>query len=149
MKSSLEGRVNMPVCYITLSENKQQLTKKQMQDLREIIAKGLDSNSRKLDRTHITIREQYSSRDCMLADIEIDIFSQLYLRRLFSRDKRANFISGKVSEYLNCCCATWINMEIVGYSRVNVGGDAFYSDSDNSIIRFIQKVRGISTYKQN
>lgn len=64
----------MPVCYITLSENKQQLTKKQMQDLREIIAKGLDSNSRKLDRTHITIREQYSSRDCMLADIEIDIF---------------------------------------------------------------------------
>lgn len=139
----------MPVCYITLSENKPQLTENQVQYLRKIIAKGLDSNSRKLDETHIAMRKQYSSRDCMLADIEIDIFSQLYLRRLFSRDKRANFISKKASEYLNCCCATWINMEIVGYSRVDSDGDTFYSDSDNPIIRFIQRIRGISTYKQN
>lgn len=139
----------MPVCYITLSEDKKPLTKKQMQHLRKIIAKGLDSNSRKLDETHIAMRKQYSNRNCMLADIEIDIFSQLYLRRFFSRDKRANFISKKVSEYLNCCCATWINMEIVGYSRVNSAGDTFYSDSDNPIIRFVQKIRGISTYKQN
>lgn len=139
----------MPVCYITLSENKQLLTEKQMRHLRKIIAKGLDSSSRKLDETHIAMRRQYSNRDCMLADIEIDIFSQLYLRRLFSRDKRANFISKKASEYLNCCCATWINMEIVGYSRVASSGDTFYSDSDNPIIQFIQRMRGISTHKRN
>lgn len=40
-------------------------------------------------------------------------------------------------------------MEIVGYSRVATSGDTFYSDSDNPIIRVIQKIRGISTYKQN
>lgn len=136
----------MPVCYITLSEKCPQLTEPQMQTLRKIVAKGLDSSSRKLDETHIVLRKQYSSRECMLGDIEIDIFSQLYLRRLFSRDKRANFISKKVSDYLGCCCATWINMEVVGYSRVAVSGDNFYSDSDNLIVRFLQKKRGISTH---
>jgi len=137
----------MPACYITLSENRSELTDKQMQYMRRIIAEGLNSNSRKLDETHIAIRTQWSQRKYMLGDIEIDIFSQLYLRRLFSRDKRANYISKKVSEYLNCCCATWINMEIVGFSRVATNGDVFYSDSDNLFVRFFQKVRGISTHK--
>ena len=90
----------MPVCYITLSENSPKLNAQQMQQVRKIIAKGLDSNSRKLDETHIAMRQQYGKRECMLGDIEIDIFSQLYLRRLFSRDKRANFISKHISDYL-------------------------------------------------
>ena len=79
------------------------------------------------------------------SDIELDIYSQLYLRRFFSRDKRANYISQKISSYLGCCCATWINMGYVGYSRSDTDGNMFFSDSDNFIIRFIQKVRGIST----
>lgn len=135
----------MPVCYITVSESCPQLNKEQMHYLRKIIAKGLDSNSRKLDETHIAMRKQCFSKEYMLGDIEIDIFSQVYLRRLFSRDKRANYISKRVSEYLGCCCATWINMGFVGYSRVAKGGETFYSDSDNVFIRYIQKIRGIAS----
>lgn len=137
----------MPVCYITLSENCPKLNTQQIRRIRKIIAKGLDSSSRKLDETHIAIRKQYGKSECMLGDIEIDIFSQVYLKRLFSRDKRANFISKHISEYLNCCCATWINMGFVGYSRVATNGDTFYSDSDNPFIQRIQKIRGISTHK--
>lgn len=135
----------MPVCYITLSDRCSCLDKKQIQQIRKIVAKGLNSNSKKLDRTHITIRIQHSLREGMLGDIELDIYSQLYLRRFFSRDKRANYISQKISSYLGCCCATWINMGYVGYSRSDTDGNMFFSDSDNFIIRFIQKVRGIST----
>lgn len=135
----------MPVCYITLSDKVPNLSKQQLMQIRQCVAEGLDSQSRKLDDTHIAIRLQRSKRECMLGDIEIDIFSQLYLRRLFSRDKRASIISQKVSNYLNCCCATWINMGCVGYSRVSKGGSVYFSDSDNIIVRWIQKARGIST----
>lgn len=137
----------MPVCYITLSEIKPELTNEEIQCIRKIVAKGLDSTSKKLDETHIVTRTHYSSRESMLGDIEIDIFSQLYLRRLFSRDKRANYISKQISEFLGCCCATWINMEIVGYSRVALDGNVFYSDSDNFFVRLFQRVRGVSTHK--
>ena len=137
----------MPVCYMTLSEKCPKLDAKKVRNVRKIIAKGLNSHSRKLDETHIAMRIQYGSRASMLGDVEIDIFSQLYLRRFFSRDKRANYISWEVSDYLECCCATWINMEIVGYSRVSTTGDIYYSDSDNAIIRLLQKIRGISTHK--
>lgn len=139
----------MPVCYITLSENCPKLNKQQMRQIRIIIAKGLNSSSRKLDETHIAMRKQYGKSECMLGDIEIDIFSQIYLKRLFSRDKRANFISKQISTYLNCCCATWINMGFVGYSRVAMNGDVFYSDSDNPFIKMLQKIRGISTHRFN
>lgn len=137
----------MPVCYITISDKKFDLSKQDLSQIRKIVAKGLNSNSRKLDESHISLRIQYSKRESMLGDIELDIFSQLYLRRLFSRDKRANYISKQVSNYLNCCCATWINMGYVGYSRVEVGGNVFYSDADNALLRMIQKMRGISTKK--
>lgn len=50
----------MPVCYITLSDRCSCLDKKQIQQIRKIVAKGLNSNSKKLDRTHITIRIQHS-----------------------------------------------------------------------------------------
>lgn len=138
----------MPVCYITLSNENLKLSKQSLNQIRKIVAKGLNSDSRKLDESHIALRIQYGVRECMLGDIELDIFSQLYLRRLFSRDKRANYISKQISDYLNCCCATWINMGYVGYSRVNTMGDVFYSDADNILLRLIQKLRGISTKKR-
>ena len=133
----------MPVCYITISDNIPKLTNMQLLHIRRFVAKGLDSNARKLDENHISIRLQYSKRECMLGDIELDIFCQLYLQRLFSRDKRAYKISSDVSNYLKCCCAAWINMGYVGYSRVNEIGNIYFSDSDNFIIRWIQKKRGI------
>lgn len=139
----------MPVCYITLSQKNQNLSKQQLIQIRKIIAQGLDSTSRRLDENHIVLRVQCADPECMLGEIELDIFSQLYLRRLFSRDKRANYISQKISDYLGCCCATWINMGYVGYSRVDVGGDVFYSDSDNIFLRYIQKLRGVSTKSAN
>lgn len=138
----------MPVCYITLSETIPKLSSKQLLHIRRYIAKGLDSRSRKLDENHIALRLQYSLRECMLGDIEIDIFSQIYLRRFFSRDRRAYNISRNISNYLKCCCATWINMGCVGYSRVS-GENVYFSDSDNFIIHLIQKIRGISTSKSN
>jgi len=60
--------------------------------------------------------------------IEIDIFAQFYFRRYFSRDKRAEYISERVSKLLKIDCATWINMEIVGYSRVTHNGTIYYSN---------------------
>lgn len=135
----------MPVCYITLSDKISNLSKQQLLQIRRYVAEGLDSRSRRLDETHIAVRLQHSQRECMLGDIEIDIFSQLYLRRLLSRDKRANAISHNISNYLNCCCATWINMGYVGYSRVSEQGNVYYSDADNIILRWMQRMRGIST----
>lgn len=135
----------MPVCYITLSEKIPDLTNQQLLQIRSYIADGLNSKSRKLDGSHIAIRIQRCERLCMLGDVEIDIFSQLYLRRWFSRDKRANSISRDISGYLKCCCATWINMTIVGYSRVSRDGSVYYSDADNVFVHWIQKIRGIST----
>ena len=139
----------MPVCYITLSDKLSGLSKQQVLQIRRYVAKGLDSRSRKLDETHIAIRLQHSEREWMLGDIEIDIFSQLYLRRLFSRDKRAQAISHAISNYLNCCCATWINMGYVGYSRVSESGRVYFSDADNIIVHWIQKLRGISTKEKS
>ena len=135
----------MPVCYITLSENIPELNSHQTYRVRKIVAKGLTSGSRKLDENHIAVRIQHGKRECMLGDIEVDIFAQLYLSRLFSRDKRAYYISKNISEHMHCCCATWINLEFVGYSRVAESGDVFYSDSDNPFIHAIQKLRGIAT----
>lgn len=135
----------MPVCYITISEKIPSLSNEQLVQIRKYVAKGLDSHSRRLDETHIAVRLQSSNRDLMLGDIEIDIFSQVYARRLFTRDKRANEIAQNVSSYLNCCCAIWINMGCVGYSRVSETGSVYFSDADNAIIRWIQKLRGIST----
>lgn len=135
----------MPVCYITLSDKMSNLSKQQLTQIRRYVAEGLDSQSRKLDENHISVRIQHSDRECMLGDIEIDIFAQLYLRRLFSRDKRAHAISQEISKYLNCCCATWINMGYVGYSRVSKEGSIYFSDADNIVLRWIQKLRGIAT----
>lgn len=135
----------MPVCYITVSDKVQDLSVEQIEQIRIIVAEGLDSRSRKLDKGHIAMRLQSGSREFMLGDIEIDIFAQLYVRRLFSRDRRANQVSKMVSELIDCSCATWINLSHVGYSRVSKSGGSYYSDSDNAIVRLLQKAKGIYT----
>ena len=137
----------MPICYVTFSENAPNVTDSDLQQIRRIVANGLDSKTRKLDETHISLRIQRSKRAIMLGDIELDVFAQLYLRRLFSRDKRANRISESISHHFGCGCATWINMCFVGYSRATAEG-SYYSDADNHIVRYIQKMRGISTIKK-
>lgn len=118
----------MPTCYITLSDR---FEKKDFEpfidEIRDIVADGLDSRSRLLDRNHIAVRIESSYRNSMLADIEIDIFAQFFLRRFFSRDKRANKIAKNASELLNVDCATWINLCQVGYSRHTRSGKDYYS----------------------
>lgn len=135
----------MPVCYVTVSEEVKDLTDKQKNLIRKIVAWGLDSKSRRLDENHVTIRVIKGDRERMLADIEVEVFAQLYIRRLFSRDKRANIISEKMSKSFGFSCASWINLQMVGYSRVTPDGSEFYSDSDNKFVALIQKLRGVAT----
>lgn len=118
----------MPICYLTLSESVVKLNSNEIDSIRDIVAEGLNSRARLLDRNHIVIRIQYSQRRFMLGDVEIDIFAQFFIRRFFTRDRRAKYISSRISELLKFDCATWINMSIVGYSRVTTSGDIFYSD---------------------
>lgn len=118
----------MPSCYVTISEDVHDLTASEINIIRDVVADGLNSKSRILDRNHIVIRVNRSSREFMLGEIEVEIFSQLYIRRLFSRDKRAKNISKILSEKLKYDFATWINMGMVGYCRVTKGGEIFYSD---------------------
>jgi hypothetical protein len=118
----------MPVCYITISESVRELKDSEIDGIRDIVAEGLNSKSRRLDRNHIVIRLQKSQRRFMLGEIEIDVFAQFFFRRFFSRDRRAKSISNKVCELISYDCATWINMSIVGYSRVTKDGKAYFSD---------------------
>ena len=135
----------MPVCYVTTSEEVNELTDKQKDYIRKVVAWGLDSKSRKLDENHVVLRVIKGDRKRMLADIEVEIFAQLYIRRLFSRDKRANTISERIVKSFGVSCASWINLQMVGYSRVTLDGGEFFSDSDNKIVALLQKLRGIST----
>lgn len=134
----------MPVCYVTLSEAYMNVSDDDLTFIRRAVAEGLDSKSRRLDETHIALRLNHGLRKHMLGDIELDIFAQLYLSRLFSRDRRANIISSIISEHLNCGCATWINLMYVGYSRVTEKG-IYFSDADNPLIRAVQIIKGVST----
>lgn len=138
----------MPVCYITISEKVNKLSISDFEFIKKTVARGLNSSSRKLDETHIVLRVISGTRSNMLGDIEIDIFAQMYFPRLFYRDRRANQISKTISTKFNFCCATWINLGFVGYSRVDKECD-YYSDSDNRFIRMIQKFRGINTHKHD
>jgi hypothetical protein len=137
----------MPVCYITISEKIRELSRNDFEFIKKAIATGLDSSARKLDETHVALRIIRGTRSNMLGDIELDIFAQLYIPRLFSRDRRANRISKIISTQFDCCCATWINLGFVGYSRVDNEGD-YYSDSDSRVVRIIQRLRGTYTHKR-
>jgi hypothetical protein len=104
------------------------LTDEQLQKIRDVVADGLNSKSRLLDRHHIVLRIQRSKRVFMLGDVEIEVFAQFFLRRFFSRDRRAQSISREVSLFLRADCAAWINMGVVGYARVTTRGESFFSD---------------------
>lgn len=118
----------MPVCYITLSEKVEELGETQIDGIRDIVAEALCTKNRILDKNHIVIRIQYSQRKFMLGEVEIVILAQFFLRRFFSRDKRANLISKRTSQLLDKDCATWINMFIMGYSRVTSNGYEYFAD---------------------
>ena len=118
----------MPTCFVTLSESVADLSDEQIGTVRDIVAEELDSRSRRLDRGHIVIRVQRSRRAHMLGDVELEIFAQLFWRRFFSRDRRAQAISRRMTTVVSASCATWINMSIVGYARVTPTGETFFSD---------------------
>lgn len=119
----------MPICYITVSQEYESILRKDniTEAIRTIVADGLDSKSRLLDKNHISLRFNISYRYSMLADVEIDIYAQFFLRRYLNRDKRANEISNRISKFLDLDCATWINLCQVGYSRYTTDGKSFYS----------------------
>lgn len=135
----------MPVCYVTLSETIQELSPDQRIKIRRIVAQGLDSKSRVLDENHVALRIIRSNRKDMLADVEVEVLAQVYVRRLFSRDKRANEISTGICNLLDVSCACWINLQFVGYSRVTQDGSQYYSDSNNKLLSKYQEIRGIAT----
>lgn len=120
----------MPTCFVTLSENlpSEAFTDSLRLSLRQHVAEGLDSGARSLDETHIVLRVLSGSRRDMLGDVEVEIFSQFFLRRFFDRDRRAERISRALTKELGVDVATWIVMGVVGYSRVTDAGDAFFSD---------------------
>ncbi|MDR1002889.1 MAG: hypothetical protein LBL82_06455 [Oscillospiraceae bacterium] len=127
----------MPTCHITISEKapSYEVILSKIDDIRNIVAQGLDSKSRLLDNTHIAVRISSCVRSAMLADIEIEMFCQFFWRRFFSRDKRAHRISEAIHQLLGCECATWINLCQVGYNRVDNEGHSHYSiKADDDVV---------------
>ena len=118
----------MPTCFVTISQDCRALTDADREAIRATVAKELDSKSRRLDSSHVVLREQVGRRSDMLGAVELEVFCQFFLRRFFDRDKRANRISTQVGQLLHGNCATWINMGIVGYSRVTLEGKSYFSD---------------------
>ncbi|GMV22071.1 MAG: hypothetical protein AMXMBFR57_20200 [Acidimicrobiia bacterium] len=118
----------MPTCYVTVSEDSPELSEHDLLSIRDIVAEALNSGARLLDREHIVLRLQRGRRTHMLGDIELEVFCQFFIRRFFSRDRRAEQISARVKDLVSADCATWINMMVVGYSRVDVRGRSFFSD---------------------
>lgn len=118
----------MPVCYVTISEEVEKLDKDQTVFIRKTVASEMNSFFRELDETHISLKFIYSKREYMLGDLEIDILAQFDFHRYFLRDRKAKNISDKISTLLGLNCATWINLNFVGYSRVNKEGEIFFSD---------------------
>lgn len=118
----------VPVCYVTLSQDLPDLLEGDRDTIRDIVAEELDSGARALDRTHIVLRVQRGRRTEMLGEVEVEVFAQFFVRRFFNRDRRAQRISRRVAFVLGSDCATWINMSVVGYSRVTTRGDVYFSD---------------------
>lgn len=118
----------MPTAWITFAGGGRNLSENKQQILREIIAEHMSSGARYLDRNHIALRFVEGSRSVMLADVEIEVSAQFFVRRHVNRDHRAESISREASRLLGVSCATWINLAMVGYSRVTVDGTAYFSD---------------------
>lgn len=118
----------MPTAWITFAGGDRKLSDDQRQMLRDIIAEHLSSGARYLDRNHISLRFVEGGGSVMLAEVEIEVSAQFFVRRHVNRDQRAESISRAVSRLLGVSCATWINLAMVGYSRVSVDGRAYFSD---------------------
>ena len=118
----------MPICYITLSEDIQELEKKELNSIKIILAEELISYARFLDSTHIVLRIQRGTKENMLGEVELDVFANFDFQRYWSRDKKSRNISYKISKLLNYNCATWINLNIMGYARVTKEGKEYFSD---------------------
>jgi len=106
----------------------EELTEDQLGLVRDVVADAMTSGARYLDRGHVVLRTGRSRRVHMLGEIEVEVFAQFFLRRFFSRDRRAEQISRRLSGELGHDCATWINLSVVGYSRVTSDGRAYFSD---------------------
>jgi len=118
----------VPTCFVTLSEDIDSLAPEVEQQIRAAVARGLDSRARRLDYSHVVLRELRGRRASMLGDVEIEVFAHLFLPRFFSRDKRAKQIAAECTQLLEKDCACWINLGIVGYARVTIDGSTFFSD---------------------
>ena len=118
----------MPICRITMSEDIDELNEFQINKIRDIVAEGLLSDARDLDRNHIVVRMERSRRAFMLGEIEIALFAQDDPQRYESRDNRAKNISERISKLLQHDCATWINLLNQGYCRVRTNGETYFSD---------------------
>ena len=120
----------MPVCYVTFSKSVkiEEISVEKLNIIRKIVANSLDSKSRLLDENHIALRIQYSERQTMLADIEIDIFAQFF---------------SEIEKNFDVSCATWINLCQVGYSRVNNGQSFYSTKEDDDLLRKKRKINKI------
>ena len=118
----------MPICYITVSDKIQTLEQEELNKIKVIISEELISYARFLDSTHIVLRIQQGNIKNMLGEIELDIFANFDFQRYWSRDKRSRNISYNISKLLNYNCATWINLNLMGYARVTTKGKEYFSD---------------------
>lgn len=118
----------MPTCMVTLSEAVPDPDDDQLAEIRRIVAQHLDSRARRLDLNHIVVRVIRSQRGHMLGEVELEVFAQAFIPRIRSRDDRARRIASDVRILLNFDCACWINLGLIGYSRVTKDGQVFFSD---------------------
>jgi len=117
----------MPTVLLTLSENASIDPSTGGDVIRRAVARGMECEEMGLDETHISIRLSKGHRAHMLGDLEIEVFGQVYESRLGDRDARANRIAQEVCDELGVECACWINLGMVGYSRVTTTGEEFFS----------------------
>lgn len=118
----------MPTCFLTVSEESGEIDEQKFLTIRKIVAEELTSRARFLDHGHVVLRVVQGRRADMLGQVEVEVFCQFFVRRFFDRDRRAERISRRVSTILALDCATWINMSVVGYSRVTKTGHSYFSD---------------------
>lgn len=119
----------MPVLNITVSECIDGgLTEEQILCLRDIVAEGVTSVERRLDRDHVVARVIQGRRLHMLGEVELEVLCQRFDDRFAERDSRAERISAAAVARIGYDVATWIHLVDMGYSRVTADGERFFSD---------------------
>lgn len=119
----------MPVLNIVVSEVVAEgFASETIVGLRAIVAEGVDSAERRLDKNHIVARVLNGSRSHMLGDVELEVLCQRFDDRFEDRDVRAERISAAACSLLGYDVATWIHLVDMGYARVTTDGQRFFSD---------------------